>query len=71
MSVLRVRVRGPGQWTGRGNDLAARFGGDGAHAEWFYGFRLAVRTGLGCRARLWPLASRRSQVPASPLLPGR
>jgi hypothetical protein len=35
------RVRGPDQWTGQGNDLAARFGRDGAHAEWFYGFRLA------------------------------
>ena len=32
-----------------GNDLAARFGRDGAHAEWFYGFRLAVRTDLGRR----------------------
>ena len=30
------RVRGPDQWTGPGNDLAARFGRDGAHAEWFY-----------------------------------
>src|SRR6266566_1231166 len=35
------RVRGPDGWTGPGNDLAARFGPDGAHAEWFYGFRLA------------------------------
>ena len=43
------RVRGPDQWTGPGNDLAARFGRDGAHAEWFYGFRLAVRTDLGRR----------------------
>ena len=39
------RVRGPDQWTGPGNDLAARFGRDAAHAEWFYGFRLAVKTG--------------------------
>jgi hypothetical protein len=38
------RVRGPDQWTGPGNDLAARFGRDGAHAEWFYGFRLAAHT---------------------------
>ena len=38
------RVRGPDQWTGPGNDLAARFGRAGAHAEWFYGFRLATRT---------------------------
>jgi hypothetical protein len=43
------RVRGPDHWTGPGNDLAARFGRDGAHAEWFYGFRLAVRTDLGRR----------------------
>jgi hypothetical protein len=43
------RVRGPDNWTGPGNDLAARFGRDGAHAEWFYGFRLAVRTDLGRR----------------------
>ena len=40
------RVRGPDGWTGPGNDLAARFGRDGAHAEWFYGFRLAIRTDL-------------------------
>ena len=43
------RVRGPDGWTGPGNDLAARFGRDGAHAEWFHGFRLAVRTDLGRR----------------------
>ena len=50
------RVRGPDQWTGPGNDLAARFGRDGAHAEWFYGFRLAVRTDLGHRiVRAWPI----------------
>ena len=37
-----------------GNDLAARFGRDGAHAEWFYGFRLAVKTDLGSRiVRTW------------------
>jgi hypothetical protein len=48
------RVRGPDQWTGPGNDLAARFGRDGAHAEWFYGFRLAVKTDLGSRiVRTW------------------
>jgi hypothetical protein len=28
------RVRGPDGWTGPGNDLAARFGRDAAHAEW-------------------------------------
>jgi hypothetical protein len=43
------RVRGPDGWTGPGNALAARFGRDAAHAEWFYGFRLAVRTDLGRR----------------------
>ncbi len=54
------RVRGPDQWTGPGNDLAARFGRDGAHAEWFYGFRLAIRTDLGRRlVRAW------SVVPAA------
>jgi len=50
------RVRGPDGWTGPGNDLAARFGRDGAHAEWFYGFRLAIRTDLGRRiVRAWSL----------------
>jgi len=50
------RVRGPDQWTGPGNDLTARFGRDGAHAEWFYGFRLAVRTDLGKRLiRAWSI----------------
>jgi hypothetical protein len=54
------RVRGPDQWTGPGNDLAARFGRDAAHAEWFYGFRLAVKTDLGSRiVRAW------STVPAA------
>jgi hypothetical protein len=43
------RVRGPDGWTGPGNDLAARFGRDGAHAEWFYGFRLAIRASVVCR----------------------
>ena len=48
------RVRGADQWTGPGNDLAARFGRDAAHAEWFYGFRLAARTDLGSRVvRAW------------------
>ena len=45
------RVRGPDGWTGPGNDLAARFGRDGAHSEWFYGFRLAIRTDLGRSTR--------------------
>jgi DDE family transposase len=48
------RVRGPDGWAGPGNGLAARFGRDGAHAEWFYGFRLAIRTDLGSRiVRAW------------------
>jgi Transposase DDE domain len=48
------RVRGPDGWTGPGNDLAARFGRGAAHAEWFYGFRLAIKTDLGSRAvRAW------------------
>jgi hypothetical protein len=50
------RVRGPDGWTGPGNDLPARFGRDAAHAEWFYGFRLAVRTDLGSRiVRAWAI----------------
>ena len=50
------RVRGPDGWTGPGNDLAARFGRDAAHAEWFYGFRLAVKTDLGSRiVRAWAI----------------
>jgi Transposase DDE domain len=50
------RVRGADQWTGPGNDLAARFGRDAAHAEWFYGFRLAIKAGLGSRIiRAWSI----------------
>jgi len=50
------RVRGADQWTGPGNDLAARFGCDAAHAEWFYGFRLAIKTDLGSRiVRAWSI----------------
>ena len=46
----------PDQWTGPGNDLAARFGRDAAHAEWFYGFRLAIKTDLGSRiVRAWSI----------------
>jgi len=38
-----------------GNDMAARFGRDAAHAEWFYGFRLAVLD-LGSRiVRAWSI----------------
>ena len=50
------RVRGSDGWTGPGNDLPARFGRDAAHAEWFYGFRLAVKTDLGSRiVRAWAI----------------
>ena len=55
------RVRGPDQWTGPGNDRPARFGRDGAHAEWFYGFRLAIRTDPG--RRLVHRARRRRRTP--------
>jgi len=65
------RVRGPDGWTGPGNDLAARFGRDAAHAEWFYGFRLAITAGLGSPViRAWaivPAAVNERQV-ASDLL---
>ena len=50
------RVRGPDQWTGPGNDLAARSGRDAARAGWFYGFRLAVKADLGRRVvRAWSI----------------
>jgi hypothetical protein len=49
------RVRGPDGWDGPGG-LHAGFGFDAAHREWFYGFRLAVRTDLGARlVRAWGL----------------
>ena len=49
------RVRGPDGWTGP-NGLAARFGRDAAHAEWFYGFRLAIKTDLSSRiVRAWSI----------------
>jgi hypothetical protein len=52
------RVRGPDGWTGTGNDLAAGFGRDAAHAEWFCGFRLAARTDLGSRVvRAWAIVA--------------
>ena len=36
--------------------MHARFGRDAAHAEWFYGFRLAVKTDLGSRiVRAWSI----------------
>src|ERR1022692_883373 len=50
------RVRGADQWTGPGTDLTARFGRDAAHAEWFYGFRLAIKADLGSRViRAWSI----------------
>ncbi|HEY7359191.1 MAG TPA: IS982 family transposase [Streptosporangiaceae bacterium] len=50
------RVRGSDGWAGPGNDLAARFGRDAAHAEWFYGFRLAIKADLGSRVvRAWAI----------------
>jgi hypothetical protein len=49
------RMRGPDSWVGP-NGLAARFGRDAAHGEWFYGFRLAARTDLGSRlVRAWAI----------------
>jgi hypothetical protein len=49
------RVRGPDSWTGP-DGLHARFGRDAAHAEWFYGFRLAIKTDLGSRVvRAWAI----------------
>lgn len=48
-------MRGPDSWTGPGG-LVARFGRDDAHAEWLYGFRLAVLTDLGSRmVRAWSI----------------
>ncbi len=51
------RVRGPDAWDGpAGTDLHAGFGRDAAHGEWFYGFRLAVRTDLDSRlVRAWAI----------------
>lgn len=53
------RVRRPDAWSGP-NGLVAGFGRDAAHHEWFYGFRLALRTDLSSRlVRSWGI------VPAS------
>jgi hypothetical protein len=69
------RVRGPDGWTGPGNDLAARFGRDAAHAEWFYGFRLAIKADLGSRIiRAWsivPAAVNEREVAADLLQAGQ
>ena len=50
------RVRGPA-WAWDGPDgLQPGFGRDAAHGEWFFGFRLAVRTDLGSRlVRAWAI----------------
>jgi hypothetical protein len=49
------RVRGPDAWAGPG-ELHAGFGFDAAHREWFYGFRLGLRTDLGSRVvRAWAI----------------
>ncbi len=49
------RVRGPDAWHGP-DGLHAGFGWDAAHHEWFYGFRLGLRTDLGRRlVRGWAL----------------
>ena len=52
------RVRGPDAWAGpAGSDPRAGFGWDAAHREWFYGFRLGLRTDLGSRlVRTWEIA---------------
>ena len=47
------RVRGPDAWDGP-QGLHAGFSFDAAHREWFYGFRLGLRTDLGRRlVRTW------------------
>jgi hypothetical protein len=49
------RVRGPDSWVGP-HELHAGFGRDAAHAEWFYGFRLAIKADLGSRViRAWSI----------------
>jgi hypothetical protein len=49
------RVRGPDAWDGP-RDLRAGFSFDAAHGEWFYGFRLGLRTDLSRRlVRRWGL----------------
>jgi hypothetical protein len=55
------RIRGPDGWTGP-NGPHARFGRDGAHAEWFYGFRLVIKADLGSRiVRAWSIVPRRGE----------
>ena len=41
-----------------GNDLTARFGRDVTHAEWFHGFRLAIKATPGSRViRAWSIVA--------------
>jgi hypothetical protein len=54
------RVRGPGPVDRPRQRPGPRFGRDAAHAAWFYGFRLAVRTDLGSR-----IVRARATVPAA------
>jgi hypothetical protein len=50
------RVRRADAWDGP-DGLRAGFGRDAAHGEWFYGFRLGLRTDLGRRlVRAWGIA---------------
>ena len=66
------RVRGADAWDGP-EGLHAGFGRDAAHGEWFYGFRLAVRTDLGSRlVRAWGIvpAAVDERVVADDLLDG-
>jgi hypothetical protein len=67
------RVHGPDGWAGP-NGLHARFGRDAAHAEWFDGFRLAIKADLGSRiTRAWsivPAAVNEGEVAADLLEAG-
>ncbi len=66
------RHRGPEHWDGP-HGLQAGYGWDASHHEWFFGFRLALRTDLGRRlVRAWgivPAAVDERQV-ADALLEG-
>jgi hypothetical protein len=66
------RVRGPDAWDGPDGPHAG-FGFDAAHREWFYGFRLGLRTDLGRRlVRAWGVvpAAVDERVVADELLAG-
>lgn len=52
---IASRKSGLDTWVGP-NRLLAQFGREAAHAEWFYGFRLAARIDLGSRLlRAWTI----------------